>query len=77
MPKPSDLILMTDSSLKGWGGVIEGISCVAHGRWSHQESQLHINLLELKAIFPALQALCSHMQDRHIKILCDNTTAVS
>ena len=77
MSKPSDLTLMTDSSLKGWGGVIEGTSCIAHGRWSHQESQLHINLLKLKAILLALQALCNHMQNRHIKILCDNTTAVS
>ena len=76
-PKPSDLTLMTNSSLKGWGGVIEGTSCVARGRWSHQESQLHINLLGLKAILLALQALCNHMQNRHIKILCDNTTAVS
>ena len=76
-PKPSDLTLMTDSSLKGWGGVIEGTPSVARGRWSFQESQLHINLLELKAILLALQALCNHMQNRHIKILCDNTTAVS
>jgi len=67
MPKPSDLTLTTDSSLKGWGGVIEGTSCVASGRWSHQESQLHINLLELKAIFLPLQALCNRMQNRHIK----------
>ena len=35
------------------------------------------HLLELKAIFLALQALCNHMQNRHIKVLCDNTTAVS
>ena len=77
-PKPPDLTLMSDSSLKGWGGVIEGTSCVARGRWSHQESQLHINLLELKAILLALQALCSHMHNCHTKkILCDNTTAVS
>ena len=50
---------------------------MARGRWSHQESQLHINLLELKAVLLALQALCNHMQNCHIKILCDNTTAVS
>ena len=54
--------------------MIEGTSCVVRGRWSHQESQLHINLLELKIIFLALQALCNHMQNCHIKILCDNTT---
>ena len=68
---------MTDNSLKGWGGVIEGTSCVARSQWSHQGSQLYINLLELKAILLALQALGNHMQNHHIKILCDNTTAVS
>ena len=43
-PKPSDLTIMTDSSLKGLGGVIEGTPGVTCGRWSHQESQLHIYL---------------------------------
>ena len=38
---------------------------------------MHINLLELKAIILALQALCNPMQNHHIKILSDNTTAVS
>ena len=48
MPKPPDRTLMSDSSLKGWGGVIEGTSCVAPGRWSHQESQLLINLFGIE-----------------------------
>ena len=29
------------------------------------------------AILLALQVLCNHMQNRYIKLLCDNTTAVS
>ena len=68
---------MTDSSLKGWGGVIEGPPNLTCGRWLYQESKFHINDLELKTILLALQSLCNHMQCCHIKLLCDNTTAVS
>ena len=76
-PLPPDITLITDSSLKGWGGVIEGTPNVTGGRWSYQESKFHINYLELKAILLALQSLCNHMQCCHIKLLCDNTTDVS
>ena len=57
--------------------MIEGTPNVTGGRWSYQESKFHINYLELKAILLALQSLCNHMQCCHIKLLCDNTTAVS
>lgn len=53
-PKPPDRTLMSDSSLKGWGGVIEGTSCVARGRWSHQESQVLINLFGIEGRSPSL-----------------------
>ena len=53
-PLPLDITLMTDSSLKGWGGVIEGTPNLTGGRWSYQESKFHINYLELKAILLAL-----------------------
>ena len=76
-PLPPDITLMTDSSLKGWGGVIEGTPNVTGGRWSYQESKFRINYLELKAILLVLQSLCNHMQCCDIKLLCDNTTAVS
>ena len=76
-PQIPHLTLTTDSSLTGWGAVIEGTSSVASGRWSFQESQLHINFLELKAILLGLQSLCSHLTNCTIKVLCDNTTAVS
>ena len=76
-PLPPDITFMTDSSLKGWGGVIEGTPNVTGGRWSYQESKFHITYLELKAILLVLQSLCNHMQCCNIKLLCDNTTAVS
>ena len=71
------LTLTSDSSLVGWGAVIEGTSSVASSQWSYHESQLHNNYLELKAILLRVQALCSHLENCHIKVLCDNTTTVS
>ena len=67
--------LRTDASTHGWGALSEGIS--TGGRWSLQEAQLHINALELLAVFLGLKALCSLEHQGHIKVLPDNTTAVS
>ena len=76
-PLPRDITIMTDCSLKGWGGVIEGTPNVTDGRWSYQESKFHINYLELKTILLVLQSLCNHMKCCHIKLPYDNRTAVS
>lgn len=76
-PLPPDITLITESSLKGWGGVIEGTPNRTNGRWLYQESKFHINYLELTAILLTLQSLCNHVQRCHIELLCDNTTAVS
>ena len=46
-------------------------------RRSLQEAQLHINALELFAVFWSLKALCSSEHHCHIKVLSDNTTTVS
>ena len=67
------LVLETDASLLGWGAVYEEET--THGLWSVEESKNHINVLELKAIKYALQSLV-RTKNSHIKVLCDNTTAV-
>jgi len=46
-------------------------------RGSYQESKFHINYLETKEILLALQSLCNHVQRCQIKVICENTTAVS
>ena len=50
----SDLHLYSDASRSGWGAhhLYQSVSRV----WSVQESSLHINLLEMKALFLALQS---------------------
>ena len=44
----------TDASKKGCGCSVEGIS--TQGSWTHHEAQYHLNYLETKAVFLALQA---------------------
>lgn len=69
-----DLVIQTDSSLLGWGFVIDGEE--SGGRWTKEEKVLHINALELKAILFALQALKEKVKNKHVKVLSDSTTAV-
>ena len=47
------LQIFTDASKEGWGAHLN--ECTARGSWSIQESKLHINYLELKAVFLALK----------------------
>ena len=53
------LQIFTDASKEGWGAHLNEF--IARGTWSLPESKLHINYLELKAVFLALkefQNLC-------------------
>ena len=47
------------------------------GRWSDPESPLHINALELHAAKPCLFSLAAGLSNLHIRILLDNTIAIS
>ena len=76
LPEPK-LTLKCDSSLEGWGSVIDNSSTSANGRWSPQEKVCHINYLEIKAVFLGLKSLCSEFKHCSIKVLSDNQTAVS
>ena len=52
--KEHNLLLFTDTSLKGWGAHLKHHT--ASGLWNQVESRLHINILELKAVFLALKS---------------------
>ncbi len=67
--------LETDASTSGWGAVYNDMS--TNGHWDANEKENHINWLELKAAFLALQTFCSEMSDVHVLIRMDNTTAVA
>jgi len=76
-----DVVIHTDASSGGaresggWGAIRDKLS--AGGRWSYEESQSHINVLELKAVYLGLQSLCSSETGVHILVRSDNTCAIS
>ena len=71
------VVAMTDASKKGWGGVIQGTCETVNGPWSEDEKRAHINCLEPKAILFTLKSWCQERKDIHIRVLTDNTCAVS
>ena len=71
------MTISTDASLIGWGASWPGTTI--GGQWLPQEVQSHINLLELKAAYLALQAFfkSQHQTPKHVLLQIDNTTAVA
>ena len=67
--------ITTDASLLRWGAEHDGVS--TGGNWTHVEAQYHINYREILAIYLALQTFAKGWVDTHIRVLCDNTTAVN
>ena len=73
-PAP-DLHLYLDASSSGWGAHL--LDQNVSGVWSAQEKLLHINLLEVKALFLALQAFQEDVAGHHVTAMCDNSTVVA
>ena len=70
-PAP-DLHLYSDASSSGWGAHLldQNVSVV----WSDQEKLLHINLLEMKALFLGLQAFQEDVSGRHVTAMLWRTS---
>ncbi len=68
------VMLATDASLTGWGAVMSGRP--AHGLWSGCHHMLHINCLEMLAVFRALKHFLPDLRDRHVLVRTDNTAVV-
>ena len=73
-PAP-DLHLYSDASSSGWGAHL--LDQNVSGVWSDQEKLLHINLLEMKALFLGLQAFQEDVSGRHVTAMYDNSTVVA
>ena len=65
----------TDASLEGWGAYSHSTR-FTQGRWSDTESNLHINYLELKAIFFGIKALFPGSSPISLLVRSDNIPAV-
>ena len=74
-PLSHALQLFTDASNEGWGAHLG--DSMARGVWSDVESQLHINFLELKAVFLALKSFELLCRNQIVLIATDNTTVVA
>ena len=60
---------------KGWGAHLNEFT--ARGSWSVPESKLHINYLELKAVFLALKEFQNLCVGKIVLVATDNTTVVA
>ena len=69
------LQIFTDASKEGWGAHLN--EHMARGTWSLPESKLHINHLELKAVYLALKEFQDLCIDKIVLVATDNTTVVS
>ncbi len=73
-PEPA-CVVTSDASNTGWGAWCDKVSTGGH--WSSDEKREHINWLELKGAFLALQTFCANKSNCHIKVMLDNTTAIA
>ena len=69
------LQIFTDASKEGWGAHLNELT--ARGSWSVPESKLHINYLELKAVFLALKEFQDLCIGKIVLVATDNTTVVA
>ena len=60
--------------MSGWGANIQ--NQIAQGFWSITEKQLHINCLELKAVYLAVQKFLPMLKNQKVLVRSDNTTVV-
>ena len=74
-PPPPELRLYSDASRSGWGAHLLDQS--ASGLWPDQETSLHINILEMKALFLALQTFRDVVTNQRVTAMCDNSTVVA
>ena len=74
-PHVHNTLVFTDASQKGWGAHLNEV--VLSGLWSNKEAQLHINVLELKAVLLALKGFQELLQGQTVLICSDNSTVVS
>ena len=66
--------ITTDASLTGYGGHLN--NQIVQGKWDKRHKHLHINCLEMEAVFLSLKHFQKQIQNKTVLIRCDNTTVV-
>jgi hypothetical protein len=67
--------LYTESSSMGWGAHL--VQHTASSTWKGPDKNLHINVLELQAIWLGLQAFVDTLQGSSVAIMCDDVSAIA
>ena len=75
LPPPPSVQIQTDASKTGWGALVQGK--VFQGTWCQSERNLHINVLELRAVREVCRACPERLVNRSVLFLIDNTTVVA
>ena len=74
-PQEHNVQVFKDASNVGWGAHLNQDSI--KGLWSDLEKSLHINILELKAVFLALKHFRLQCQNQTVLVATDNSTVVA
>ena len=74
---PPSFTIFTNASLSGWGAQVEPDGLLFHGVWTEDQSRLHINVLEMKAIFLSLSRAAHKVKNSTVLVSTDNTTVVA
>ena len=74
---PPSHTIFTDASLSGWGAHVEPEGLLFHGLWTEDQSRLHINVLEMKAIFLSLTRAIYKVKNSTVLLSTDNNTVVA
>ena len=74
VPPEPNIRLYTDACMKGWGA--HCADQTFQGLWTAQEQLLHINVLEMRAVYMALMCVNTSPGDR-VMVSTDNTSAVA
>ena len=76
LPEPKvDYTIFTDASKEGYGGHDQVKDF--NGLWPFSTRDIHINILEMKAINLALHYFLPQKQVKHVRIMTDNNTSVA
>ena len=71
----SSAVITTDASMEGYGGHLNGKQ-IMQGVWSPKEKIMHINSLEMEAVFKTLKHFICQLKGKNVLIRSDNTTVV-
>ena len=71
---PPSHTIFTDASLSGWGAHVEPEGLLFHGLWTEDQSRLHINVLEMKAILLSLTRAIHKVKNSTVLVSTDKAS---